>query len=68
MNFLLSETVAVRLRDSIRKEPLKAGEVRQIGGMGETYFALSTTRVDPSTYTEFFTFLVDGVGHTCYRK
>lgn len=68
MSFMLSNTVAVRLRDLARLAPFEIGEIRRIKGMGAMYFALTVTQADPKLYTKFFCLSIDGVSYTCYFK
>lgn len=68
MSFILSAPFAERLRDAVRAQPLKPGELRRVKGLGESYLALSSTPVDEETYAELFAVTIDGVRHTFYRK
>jgi len=63
---ILSSQFALRIRDSIRKQPLKEKEIRRIEGLGELYVTLPETVLDKKIYTEMYRLRIDGVPVVLY--
>ena len=63
MSFWLSPTLALRLVDDLRANPLQDQEVRRIVGAGQHYLTASTTDLMEHGLTAMFSFTVDDTGY-----
>lgn len=68
MSVILSSQFALRVRDSIREQPLKEKEIRRIEGLGELYVTLPETVLDKKIYTEMYRLRIDGVPIVLYSR
>ncbi|NDP47501.1 MAG: hypothetical protein GZ085_03750 [Sulfuriferula multivorans] len=68
MSFMLSTSLAIRLRDDIRKTPLLENEIRRIQGMGGHYIALESADVSEHEFALLFRLSIDEVQYSVYYK
>lgn len=65
MSFLITPSLAEKIRDSVRAQPLAPGEMRRITGLGRMFLTLPDTPTGDG-YTECFRVRVDGVTHVIH--